>query len=137
MIFFFLGRVNLVQKFKRFSSLWNLIPRLFRIYQIRVWWSLFCFGPFFFVQKIHLAFWYYLINLAAVYSQRLQASSFLVQLELRPICWNLAAKVIMKKKQFLNSYAIYKMTLLCLYYLTNDLKRMHAHKVFKWLIETN
>ena len=29
-----------------------------------------------FVPKIHLAFWYYLINIAAVYSQRLEASGF-------------------------------------------------------------
>ena len=38
----------------------------------------FCFRPFFasFVPKIHLAFWCYLINLPAVYSQRLEASGF-------------------------------------------------------------
>ena len=29
-----------------------------------------------FVQKLYLAFWYYLINLAAVYSQRLEANGF-------------------------------------------------------------
>ena len=61
--------VILVEKFKIVSLSWNLVPELFRIYKIRWWCSFFCFRPFFanFVQKIHLAFWCYLINLPAVY----------------------------------------------------------------------
>ena len=68
--------VNLVQKLKIWSSRWNLIPRLFLVCKIWCWWwSLFYFGPFF-SQKIRLGFWCYLINLAAVYSERLEASGF-------------------------------------------------------------
>ena len=36
----------------------------------------FCFWPSSLVQKINFAFWCYLINLPAVYSQRLEASCF-------------------------------------------------------------
>ena len=68
--------MNLVRKFNIFSLCWNLVPRPFWICEIRLWWSLFCSGPFFAssVQKIHFVLWCYLINLAAVYSQRLEVS---------------------------------------------------------------
>ena len=70
---------------------WNkkLEPRLIRIFDS--WYQdyfehvkfdcdvhFFCFRPYFpsFVQKIHLAFWCYMISFAPVYSQRYEASGF-------------------------------------------------------------
>ena len=65
--------VNLVQNFIIFSL--NLIPNLFRICtMVMVTFSVLdlFFGSF--VQKHHLAFWCYLINLSGVYSQKLEVS---------------------------------------------------------------
>ena len=65
--------MNLVQKFIIFSL--NLIPSLIRICtMVMVTFSVLdlFFGSF--VQKHHLAFWCYLINLPAVYSQKLEVS---------------------------------------------------------------
>ena len=86
---------NLVQKFKIFSLSWNLVPTFFWICKIWWWSPLFCFGLFFasFFQKIHLAFWYYPINLTAVYSQRLEASGFSCYFKLK-------ALFILKKFEF-------------------------------------
>ena len=70
-------RLNkLVQKFKIVILSWNLVPGLLRICKIRWWCSLFLLYPFFckFYSKNLLAFWCYLINLPAVYWQRLEAS---------------------------------------------------------------
>ena len=61
--------VNFIQNFKISSLTWNLVPKLFHFS---------CFRPFFasLFENIHLAFWCHLINLQAVYSQRLEASGF-------------------------------------------------------------
>ena len=67
--------VNLVQKFKRVSLRRNLVPRLIWICNILSWCSIFYFRPLF-ASFLNLAFWCYLINLVAVYSQRLEASGF-------------------------------------------------------------
>ena len=69
--------VYLVENSK-FQVTMKFLHRLFLMHKIRWWRSLFDFGPFLasFVQKVHLAFQYYLINLEAVYSQRPKASGF-------------------------------------------------------------
>ena len=66
------------QKIQIVSLSWNLVPRLFWRCKIWYWGSFFYFKPFFasFVQKINSAFWCYLINFRAVFSQRLEASDF-------------------------------------------------------------
>ena len=58
--------ITSIQNLKIVSLSWNLAPRLFCI--CKIWWlySIFLFIDYFFassVQKIHLAFWCYLINL--------------------------------------------------------------------------
>ena len=71
----FLG--NLVPKIKIISLSWNLIPILIGICRIQWCCSICLFRPAsFFVQKLHFPFWYCLINLSAVYLQRLEASGF-------------------------------------------------------------
>ena len=67
--------INLVHKFEIVSLSWNSVPRLCCICKIRWWYSIL---PFKTIQKIHLAFWCYLINLPAVYSQTLKPVAFLV-----------------------------------------------------------
>ena len=83
-LIFFLDRkylfsVNLVRIFKIVSLSWNLVLRLFRICKWDGDVHFFCFRPIFasFVQKTYLAFWFYLINFRAVYSQRPDANDFL------------------------------------------------------------
>ena len=78
--------VNLIQKFKIISLTWNLVPRLFQICKVRCW----CFRPTFFsgvVQKIHLAFWCYLINLPE------ELVVFLVLVWKRTIFWIRGTKI--------------------------------------------
>ena len=68
---------NFVPKIKIISLSWNLIPILIGICRIQWCCSICLFRPAsFFVQKLHLPFWYCLINLSAVYLQRLEASGF-------------------------------------------------------------
>ena len=68
---------NLVPKIKIISLSWNLIPILIGMCRIQWCCSICLFRPAsFFVQKLHLPFWYCLINLSAVYLQRLEASGF-------------------------------------------------------------
>ena len=68
---------NLVPKIKIISLSRNLIPILIGICRIQWCCSICLFRPAsFFVQKLHLPFWYCLINLSAVYLQRLEASGF-------------------------------------------------------------
>ena len=69
---------NLVQKFKIVSLSWNLTSRLFQTCKIQWWCSLFLLQTFFasLVQKMQLAFWWYPINLPAVYLQKLEGSGF-------------------------------------------------------------
>ena len=76
----FLG--NFFEKVKIICLTWNLESR--EIGMCRIWWW-FSFFFFFFIfrpdfqflsQKNYLAFWWYLINLPAVFSQRLQTSTF-------------------------------------------------------------
>ena len=67
---------NLIQKIKIVSLTLNLVPRLIRICRIQWWCSLFPFSIASFVQKVHLAFSCYLINLPAIYSRRLEATGF-------------------------------------------------------------
>ena len=78
--FFFLDlkypfRVNLVQILKIVSLSWNLVPRIFRICNIRWWCSRFFFSTFLHVSS-KKSIWCCLINLPAVYLQRFEASGF-------------------------------------------------------------
>ena len=66
----------MAEKFKIFILIWNLLPGLSRTCKIWWWCSLFLFYTIFykFYSKNLLAFWCYLIDLSAVYSQRLETS---------------------------------------------------------------
>ena len=67
---------NLVQKIKIVRLNWSLVSRLVRICRIQWDGLVFTFSTCKFVQKIHLALRFYLINLTTGYSQRLEASDF-------------------------------------------------------------
>ena len=83
MIFFFFLRleipcwVYLVQNFRIVNLIWNLVHRIFRTCKIWWWCSLFLLQNFFckFCLK-PLPTRCYLINLLAIYSQKLEASCF-------------------------------------------------------------
>ena len=69
---------NSVQKIKIISLSWNFVFGLIWIWRIQWWCSFFCFPLFWEVlnKKIYFRFWCYLINLPAIYAQRLEAILF-------------------------------------------------------------
>ena len=95
---------------KSVSLRWNLVSRLFRICKIRWWCSFSCFRPFFasFVQK-YIWHFDYLINLLAVYSQRLETSGFLV------ISWS-AQRIWQKQRAFSFGGSIFNSSLALKYF---------------------